>query len=214
MKKQVILFDLDGTLTNPKEGITKSVAYALDKFDIKVESLDELCVFIGPPLLESFMKYYDMKEEQATQAIVYYREYFIQRGMLENVQYDGIAAMLNILKEQGKTLLVATSKPWVFAKQILEHFHLASYFNGIYGSELDGTRSQKAEVIAYALHSEGISAQDCVMVGDRKHDILGAKEHHMKSVGVLYGYGSCDELKQSGADVIVKTIDELKEVLS
>lgn len=212
MNKQAILFDLDGTLTDPKVGITKSVAYALSQVGIEVNDLDTLCPFIGPPLKDSFMNFYGFDEPTAMQAISEYRVYFVKQGMLENEVYEGIECLLEMLQKQGKTLLVATSKPAVYAKQILEHFGLASYFTEIYGSELDGTRSKKAEVIRYALEKQKLDAQHCVMVGDRSHDIIGAKENQMESIGVLYGYGNRQELEDAQASIIVETIDALRHI--
>ena len=165
---EYILFDLDGTLTDPKEGITKSVAYALESFGIHVEDLDSLCKFIGPPLKESFMVYYELDDAQGDQAVEKYRERFAVTGLFENKVYPGIREMLELLKEQGKTLLVATSKPSIYARQILEHFDLMKYFTFLSGSELDGTRVDKAEVITYALQENKIQdLSKVIMIGDR-----------------------------------------------
>jgi len=211
---QHILFDLDGTLTDPKIGITKSVQHALFSFGIHVENLDELTCFIGPPLGESFMRYYGFDKEKAAEAVKKYREYFSVTGIYENAIYPGVPALLESLKKQGKELILATSKPTVFAKKILEHFDIAHYFRFAAGSELDGTRVKKAEVIAYALENCGISdTAACVMVGDREHDIIGAREVGMQSVGVLYGYGDREELQKAGANRIVATVAELATVL-
>lgn len=208
-----ILFDLDGTLTDPFLGITKSVAYSLKSFGIEVESLDDLKVFIGPPLDISFQEYYHMNEKQSLEAVEKYREYFSDKGLFENKVYEGMETFLQELIDNGKKLYVCTSKPYVFAKKILEHFGLDSYFQGIYGSELDGTRKDKKDVIAYCLEKENISFKDCVMVGDCQHDIIGAHENHMPCVGVLYGYGSLDEFKAYQCDYVVENLDMLKEVL-
>lgn len=202
--KSVYLFDLDGTLTNPKQGITKSVAYALSKFDIHVSNLDDLCVFIGPPLLDSFMEYYHMGKEDAEKAITYYREYFSVTGLFENEVYVGIRELLCTLQKQGKKCYVATSKPEPFAKQIIEHFGLESYFEDICGATMDGSRSKKGDVIAYALKKHDIHKEDAIMVGDRKHDILGAKENGLPCIAVLYGYGNRKEFEEAGADVIIE----------
>lgn len=211
--KPVCLFDLDGTLTDPKEGITKSVAYALGKFDIGVKHLDDLKVFIGPPLQDSFMKYYSMDEEQAQQAIQYYREYFSTTGIFENKVYPGIAQMLQQLKAQNKKVLVATSKPEGFARQIMEHFQLADDVDDVCGATMDGSRSKKGDVIAYALNKHHVHEMDAIMVGDREHDILGAKENHLPCIAVLYGYGSREEFEKAGADVIVESVSELTNYL-
>lgn len=197
---QVILFDLDGTLTDPGEGITNSVAYALNKYGITVSDKKELYRFIGPPLHESFEEYYDFSQEKAMQAVAYYREYFTQKGIYENLVYDGIQDLLESLKEAGKKVILATSKPEPFAKQILEYFHLSDYFDFTAGSNMDGTRTRKADVIGYALESCQISEYSkVVMIGDRKHDVLGAAQFGIDTIGVLYGYGSEEELKSAGA---------------
>lgn len=211
---QYILFDLDGTLTDPAVGITNSIMYSLKKYNIKVDDRSELYKFIGPPLLESFMKYYGFTEEEGKKAIEYYREYFGVKGLFENIIYDGIKDLLKSLKDNGKILLVATSKPQVFAEQILVHFKLDKYFSFIAGSNLDGTRIKKAEVIEYAL--EGLNITELtktIMVGDREHDIRGAKTIGIKSIGVLYGYGSREELVNAGADYIVQSVSEIKDIV-
>lgn len=205
-----ILFDLDGTLTDPGLGITNSVWHALKKYNIAVEDREELYCFIGPPLIDSFVKYYGFTEEQAREAVGYYREYFTDKGMFENVAYDGVEELLKELKEAGKRLIVATSKPEIFAKQILIHFGLAQYFDFIAGSNLDETRVKKAEVIAYALDSCKITElSEAVMVGDREHDVIGAKTVGIDCIGVLYGYGSREELEQAGADMIAGTVEDI-----
>lgn len=209
-----LLFDLDGTLTDPKPGITGCVAYALDFFGIHVENLDTLTCFIGPPLVDSFMEYYGFSKEQAQTACEKYRERFSSVGLYENHVYNGIIPLLKELKEAGYTLILATSKPHIYAKQILEYFHMESYFSFIAGSELDGTRNQKGSVIAYALKMYNITEHSKVlMIGDRKHDILGAKENQIASLGVLYGYGDLAEHQAAKADYIVKNIQELRDFL-
>lgn len=211
---QYILFDLDGTLTDPKEGITKSVAYALEAYGIHVEDLDSLCKFIGPPLKESFMVYYGMDDAQGEEAVAKYRERFSVTGLFENVEYEGISSMLDSLKKAGKKLIVATSKPAVFSKRILEHFDLMKYFEFLSGSELDGTRVDKAEVIAYALQENGIKdLSQVIMVGDREHDIIGANKNGIDSVGVLYGYGCREEFEKNHATYVAESVEELKEIL-
>ena len=211
--KQYLLFDLDGTLTDPMVGITSSVQYALEKFGIHVRYLKELIPFIGPPLDDSFQEFYGLSPEDAKKAVEYYREYFVPKGMFENEVYPGITEMLGRFVEAGFTLIVATSKPTAFAKQILEHFGLSEYFSFVGGSELDGTRKKKAEVIAYILETCAIKPQEAIMIGDRKHDIEGAKLCGLESVGVLYGYGSEEELIKAGADYIVKDEKALEEYL-
>lgn len=202
---QYLLFDLDGTLTDPGLGITRAVSYALAKFDITVPDRKALYPFIGPPLKESFERFYHFSAEQSEQAVSFYREYYKKQGMLENEVYAGIPALLQQLKEQGKTLLVATSKPELFAVQILEHFGLAPYFSLIAGATLDNSRTQKADVIAYALDRLSISnPESAVMIGDREHDIFGAKANGLDAIGVLYGYGSEAELTRAGATYLAE----------
>ena len=214
MNKEYILFDLDGTITDPKIGITKGIQYALNKFDIKVDNLDELCKFIGPPLKDSFREFYGFDEEKIEEAIGYYREYYKEKGIFENYVYDNFEKLLQLLKFKRKTLIVATSKPTVFAEKILEHFNLKKYFDFISGSNLDGTRGNKDEVIKYALEQNNIlDLSKVVMVGDRKYDIIGAKKIGIESVGVLYGYGDRDELEECGADYIAEDVYKLMEIL-
>jgi phosphoglycolate phosphatase len=214
MNKEYLLFDLDGTLTDPKEGITKSVQYSLRHFGIEVENLDELCCFIGPPLKDSFMEYYGFGEEQAREAIDIYREYFAEKGLYENKAYEGVLDVLQSLLKAGKKLYVASSKPEVFVRKILKHFELDSYFLFMGGADMDETRVKKADVIRYVLKECGITDLDkTVMIGDRKHDVLGAKETGIASVGVLYGYGSRQELTEAGADVLAEKIFDLQNLL-
>ena len=209
-----ILFDLDGTLTDPGEGITNSVAYALEKYDIKVEDKKELYKFIGPPLKDSFMKYYGFSEEEAIKAIEYYRERFRDIGIFENEVYEGIEDMLKVICDSGKKIVLATSKPEEFAVRILEHFELKKYFTFVAGASMDSSRSKKGDVIAYAISlCEGFDKNTAVMIGDREHDIIGAKENGLKSIGVLYGYGSEKELKSCGADYIVSTPEDILKLI-
>lgn len=212
MKYTYVFFDLDGTLTDPKEGITKSVAYALKHFGIEVDP-NELTHFIGPPLTGSFEAYYGFSHEQAIQAVKFYRERFGTIGLFENKVYPGIEALLKLLKAQSRKLAVATSKPYVFSIRILEKYGLAQYFDWVVGSELDGTRDKKCEVIEEVLGQAGITKQElsqCLMVGDRKHDIEGAKLCQITSLGVQYGYSEAGELEKAGADIIVQNIEELQ----
>lgn len=208
-----ILFDLDGTITDPFLGITKSVAYSLKSYGIEVNSLDELKVFIGPPLDVSFQEYYHMSEKQSLEAVEKYREYFSDKGLYENKVYEGMEDFLKALIDDGMNLYVCTSKPYVFAKKILEHFHLDHYFKGIYGAKLDGTRKNKGDVIAYCLKQEELDPKCCIMVGDRQHDIIGAHENQIPCIGVLYGYGSQDEFERYQCDYIVQDLNELKDVI-
>jgi len=209
-----VLLDLDGTLTNPKLGITKSIQYALKAYQIIEDDLDSLCKYIGPPLWVSFKEYHGIREDQIDAVIEKYREYFAVTGMYENEVYDGIEDCLAKLKKEGKVLIVATSKPEIFAKKILEHFGLDGYFTDICGLTLDGSRSTKEAVIRYALEKNNITdVNSVVMVGDRLHDIEGAKAVGIASVGVLYGFGSHEELEEYKADWIVESVDELYEVV-
>ena len=214
MKHNVILFDLDGTLTDPGEGITNSVAYALRKLGQTPPPRAELEAYIGPPLAGSFEQRAGVDRQTAELAVEYYREYFGVKGIFENELYGGIDGMLAALKAAGATISLATSKPTVYAKQIIEHFGIAKYFDAIAGSELDGRRVKKAEVIDYALELLGVSDRGSViMVGDREHDIIGAKKCGVASVGVTYGYGSREELEGSGAGHIVDSVEELTRYL-
>jgi phosphoglycolate phosphatase len=205
-----LLFDLDGTITDPKIGITKSFAHALQYFGIEVENLDTLCKFIGPPLRSSFMEYYGFSEADAKVAIEKYREYFGVTGLYENIVYDGMETVLQSLQSREKVLIVATSKPTVYAGRILEHFNLLQYFSFVAGSELNGERSQKAEVIQYALEQNNApNLSDVIMIGDREHDIKGAKQVGIASLGVLYGYGDRNEFEKAGADFIAETVEDI-----
>ena len=205
-----ILFDLDGTLTDPKEGITKSIQYALNKMGIIENDLDKLTSFIGPPLLQSFVEFYSFSEDEASQALQFYRERFAVTGLFENEVYEGIEKLLKDLNKLNYRLAVATSKPIVYAKQILDFFNLSKYFEVIVGSELDGTRSAKGDVIEEVLKQMKIEKKDqCVMIGDRKHDLIGASENGIDSIGVTYGYGSQQELEDANATYIVHSVDSL-----
>ena len=209
-----VLFDLDGTLTNSELGITKSVQHALRKFGIEVEDRTVLRPFIGPPLGESFQVFYGMSVEESEQAIKYYRERFSVKGLYENEVYPGVEKMLQVLKESGKKLILATSKPEKFTMLILEHFDLLKYFDFVAGATMDGSRGEKADVIRYALELSGIEDKsEVIMIGDRKFDILGAKENGLASMGVLYGFGDREELTEAGADYIVETAEDIVKIL-
>ncbi|NLW47808.1 MAG: HAD family hydrolase [Firmicutes bacterium] len=214
MGYQYLLFDLDGTLTDPVLGITNSVMHALKKYGIEVNDRSQLYKFIGPPLTDSFENFYGFSKAEAVNAVEYYREYYREKGIFENQVYDGIEELLEKLTDHGKMLLVATSKPKVFAEQILEHFKIAKYFTTIVGSNLDGTKVKKGEVIKDALENcKCIDLAKAVMIGDREYDIIGAKETGIDSIGVLFGYGNRDELEKAGADKIVESVAELGRVL-
>lgn len=210
----IVLFDLDGTLTDPGEGITNSVAYALKKYDIEVTDKRELYKFIGPPLKDSFMKYYGFSEEKAEEAIAFYREYFRNIGIFENKVYDGVEDMLRTLHADGKKIVLATSKPEEFAVRILEHFGLKKYFAVVAGASMDSSRSKKGDVIAYAISlCDNFYKETAVMIGDREHDVIGAKENGLKSMGVLYGYGDEEELKTAGADYIAVAPEDILKLV-
>ena len=209
-----ILFDLDGTLTDSAPGITASVKYALKKSGEPVPDYTVLCKFIGPPLLYGFMSFCGMSEERAEKAVGYYREYYSVNGIFESELYPGIKELLSQLFSSNKKVILATSKPEVFAVKILEHFGISDYFYFTSGATLDKTRNEKDQVIAYALKSTGITnLSEAVMVGDRFHDIKGAKANGIRSVGVLYGFGSRKELENSGADFIAKDTKQLCRIL-
>ncbi len=209
----VILFDLDGTLTDPGLGITNSVAYALKHYGIEVEDRKSLYSFIGPPLRDSFMKYYGFGEEKAMEAIGVYREYFRDKGLYENEVYEGIRELLSKIKSSGRKIVLATSKPEEFSVRILEHFDLMKYFDVVAGASMDEKRNKKGDVIRYAMEKGDFTAVGAIMIGDREHDILGAKENSLPSIGVLYGYGSEDELKNAGADYIAETVEDIYKFL-
>lgn len=232
-----LLFDLDGTLTDPKEGICKSVQYALRAFGIEEPDIDKLEPFIGPPLADSFMEFYGMSRERAAEAIVKYRERFSVKGWSENVVYEGIPHMLKCLCDEGYTLAVASSKPTVFVERILAHFGLRDAFSIVVGSELDGRRTGKDEVIEETLRrlseeTDAVEQQDSgqpekddgqgfaqrfrdsvLMIGDRRFDVEGAHAHGMRCVGVSYGYAQPGELEEAHADFIVDSPDELLALL-
>lgn len=211
-----ILFDLDGTLTDPKEGITNCVAYALESFGVRVEDKDYLVKFIGPPLRWSFANYFGFSKENSEKLVAKYRERYTDVGIFENRLFDGVQRMLRILKENGKTIALATSKPEIFARRILEKYGILKYFDVIVGSLLDGKRDNKVDVIAEALARLKVDDSEistCVMIGDRQHDILGGKEFSMKTIGVSFGYSEPGELEKAGADYIVKSIAELTNLL-
>ncbi|MCB4928337.1 HAD family hydrolase [Streptococcus mutans] len=211
---QTILFDLDGTLTNPALGITNSLAYALEKFNIEVTDKKELYRFIGPPLQDSFENFYHFSKEDSLKAVDFYRDYFRHKGLYENEVYQGIPDLLERLKAQGKKLLVATSKPEEFARQILKHFELFDYFDLVAGASMDGSRRLKGDVIAHALTSAQVSdLSAAIMIGDREHDIIGAKKNGLDAIGVLYGFGNSEELETAGAKFIVETVENLRKIL-
>lgn len=206
----VFLFDLDGTIIDSSVGITNSAMYALKKYGIEETDRTKLYPFIGPPLQESFQKYYGFSEEKSHKAVDFYREYYRDKGVYENRVYDGFEETVKRLKTDGKTLIVATSKPEVYAREILDDLKMSPYFDYIAGMELDGGRGSKAEVIEYALKSCHIEDRfGVLMVGDREYDVLGAKKTGLDCMGVLYGFGDRAELERAGADYIVERPKEI-----
>lgn len=212
MAFDTILFDLDGTLTDPGIGITNSIAYALEQRGMPVPPREELYQFIGPPLLEEFQKVYGVTEDEARELVAQFRVYFEDRGIYENRMYEGIPEMLQRLRDGGCQLVLATSKPEVFAEQVLEHFSLRSYFAAVAGSTIDEGRTDKAEVIAYALRKQANHGRT-LMVGDRKHDVLGARANGMACLGVLYGYGSREELVAAGANRLADKVSDVADII-
>ena len=208
-----LFFDLDGTLTDPALGITNSFIHALKYFGIEIPSYEKLCSFIGPPLPDTFKTQFGFSEEKAAEGVKKYREYFSTKGLFENSVYPGIPELLTSLKQAGKKLVVATSKPEEYSVKIIEHFGLAQYFENVCGSLMNETRSKKDEVIAYAIERNNITDKSKIlMIGDRKHDILGAKKIGLKSCGVLFGYGSLEELQAAGADFIAENVSRLDKI--
>lgn len=209
-----LLLDLDGTITDSETGITRCVEYALNHFGIQVDDLRELSPFIGPPLLDSFKDFYNFTDEQAAIAVEKYRERYEKKGILENKLYPGIGKFLAEARLKDKIVILATSKPEIFAKRILDYFELSNYFSFVAGSGLDGSLHTKTDVIDYILQSNKIiDLSSVVMIGDRKHDIIGAKNVGIDSVGVLYGFGDYKELSEAGADYIVEDIPALRKLL-
>ena len=213
-KKSVILIDLDGTISDSEQGITKAIKYALEQSGISIDIPNDLSQFIGPPLRKVLREHYNFDDSNVEKVVGKYREYYLETGIFDTNMYDGMDIMLKKLKDLDKTLILATSKPAVQAKRILEYFGIDEYFIFVSGAELDGQRSEKKEIIQYAMKMNSIyNVDECIMVGDRKYDIIGAKAVGMDSIGVLYGYSSGDELAEVGADYIVKSVQELSELL-
>ncbi|RLA10814.1 MAG: HAD family hydrolase [Gammaproteobacteria bacterium] len=208
---QTIFFDLDGTLTDPMVGITGSIQYAMEKLGVDVPTAEDLLWCIGPPLLENFRTL--VGDDRAPAAVAHYRERFSTVGLYENTPYSGIHDALSKLQNAEIRLCVASSKPHVYVRQILEHFELIPYFTDVFGSELNGTRTDKSELLRYALSEARVDASEATMVGDRKHDIVGALDNGLSTVGVLYGYGSSEELTQAGAHRFANAPSELVSML-
>ncbi len=210
----VIIFDLDGTLTNPFEGVINAAQYALEKLKIDAGNAETFNRFIGPPLLISFQEIYSLSEEDARRAVTLYREYYGVRGMYENSVYEGIPELLALLRQKGKILFVATTKAEVFAAKILQHFQMDCYFSLIVGSNLDGTRSAKDELIKHVLDTiSHVPKEEIVMVGDRLYDIEGVRANGISSIAVTYGFGTFEELTNAKPDYLVSSVEQLKKLL-
>lgn len=209
MKYKYLFFDLDGTLTDPAEGITNSIIYSLNKFNIEVNDRTSLYKFIGPPLVDSYMKFYEFDEKKAWTAVQYYREYFSVNGLFENKVYGGMEKLLDTLQKQGHKLYVATSKPKEYSVRILDKFGLLKYFEYVSGSSMDEKDCDKATIIKNALTVSSADKKDVLMIGDRCFDINGAKANGIDSLAVLYGYGSREEIINSAPNYIAKTVDDI-----
>jgi len=210
-----LLFDLDGTLTDPKPGIVGSLRFALDQLGVSCPGDDVLATFIGPPLRGTFAMLLDTPEAfRIEEAMSLYRQRFSATGLYENQVYAGIPAMLEQAQQAATAMYVATSKPAVYAERIVQHFGLARHFRQVYGPELDGRREDKAELVAYLLASEGMDAQAAVMIGDRAADVRAARANGVRSIGVLWGYGSAHELVDAGVDMLCTTPSDLAAHLS
>ena len=207
-----LFFDLDGTLTDSAPGIMNSVKHALDHFGTEVREDAPLRLFVGPPLVESFAKYYGYSPEQAQEAIGVFREYFEPKGIFENSVYPGIPEALQYLKDHGKHLIVATAKPEEFAKRILDRFELTPYFEFVGGATMEESRAHKHEVIAYVLEELELTEEKhrVLMVGDRENDVTGARMNGLDCAGVLYGYGSVEELMEVSPKFLLDTVEDLK----
>lgn len=209
-----IFFDLDGTLTDPGMGVTNAVMYSLKKYNIEVKNRTELYKFIGPPLRDSYMKYYGFSAKEAEQAVSYYREYYSKKGLFENEVYEGIPNLLGKLKENGYALVLATSKPDKFSIEILKHYNLYDYFDFCACATFDGSRDTKASVIKYALTELEITdTSEVLMVGDRHHDVNGAREFGIDAIGVTYGYGDRAEHEEDGAAYIADSVEEVYDII-
>lgn len=213
--KKYLLFDLDGTLTDSMPGITRAVQYALKHYGIEETDLNRLKPFVGPPLQDSFKEFYDFPEQDAMDAIHVFREYYNDKGWLQNEPYEGIEDALKALKAAGRELYVATSKPEWMAKRVLDHFGLSCYFNFVGGADDAENRERKDDVIRYVMESCGLTdPAQIVMVGDRRHDIQGAHKTGLEAVGVLYGYGDREELEAAGAEWIAESVASLLSLLT
>lgn len=208
-----ILFDLDGTIIEPQEGIINSVLFALKKMKVNEKNHEALKSFIGPPLIDSFANRYNLNRKEAAQAVDYYREYFSKKGIYESTLYDNISMLLEVLKNDGLRLFLATSKPTFYAEQILSNYKLCSFFEGVVGSNLDNTRKDKTEIIEFVITEFGLKNEETLMIGDRNFDIIGARNNSIKSIGVSYGHGSHKELSEAKADFIANSCVEVLHLI-
>ena len=210
-----ILFDLDGTVSDTGEGIYNGVKYALEKYGITENNETTLNGFIGPPLVDSFMKYYSFSQEKALQAVEYYREFYKSKGIYQNTLYEGISNLIKTLKQQGKTVILATSKPQFFAEIILKQYDLLKYFDCVVGATFDDSLNYKSDVIRVALENSGVTDKSmAIMIGDRHYDIEGAKENNIDSIGVIYGYGDLEELKNADANYIAENTQDILNIIN
>lgn len=208
-----ILVDLDGTIIDPKEGIINSIIYSLDKMGLEEKDTEQLIKFIGPPLIDSYMKYYNLNIDEATKAVSFYREYYSEKGIYQNRLYDNVKEMLSSLKQLEYNLFIATSKPTFFAEKIIDFYGINHLFEEVVGSNLDNTRKDKFEIIEFILNKYNLEKSQTVMIGDTKFDIVGAKKNKIKSIGVAYGYGTQHELESEGAEFIIGNIKELNTLI-
>ena len=213
MKYQNLLFDLDGTLTDPGHGIINGLKYSLDKFGITENDSNKLRRFIGPPLVESFIEFYHFDEEKAKTAVIYYREYYSKRGIYENELYGNMEQLLKQITAGGRNCLVATSKPQEFAQRVLKHFNIDIYFMDVLGSNFDGTMTDKREIVKTVITRNNLNKVKTVMIGDRKHDIIGAKANDIDSIAVSWGYGSIDELEEVEPAYICKNVLDILDII-
>ena len=211
--KSVVLFDLDGTVLDSKPGIFRSAAFAMKKLALPMPDERDMMAFLGPPLSDGFAQVCRVPDERVADAVWWYREYYNGGGKFEASIYPGVSDLLTALRAAGKRCFITTSKPHIFARQILEHFAMADLFDGIYGAEMDGTRGKKSEVVAYCLEQNGVSAQDAVLVGDRHFDVNGAKMLSIPCIGVLYGYGTKEELEAAGAVALADCPGEVLKIM-
>lgn len=216
MRYSNIIFDLDGTITEPVEGITNALIYALDKFNIQVDDRNSLNRFIGPPLRESFKEFYGFDNDMSEKAVGFYRDYYSDRGIIENDIMPGMDESLSILKKEGLKLYIATSKPEIYAKKILDNLGLLQYFDMVAGSLLDGSRDKKEMVLEYLLGhicKDHMERSRCIMIGDRRFDIEGAIKCNIHHMGVTFGYGERKELEAAGAMYIVDSAEEMTRII-